>query len=57
MNDSLTVVDGKMIVTKMISKKWRVYFKGERYERGQWSKMIERKFDDFCNHVLNPLEL
>jgi hypothetical protein len=19
--------------------------------------MIERKFDDFCNHVLNPLEL
>lgn len=55
-NDSLTVVDGKLIVAKHISSPWKSYFFGERYDRGQWSKMLEKNMQDFCNHILNPIE-
>lgn len=55
-NDSLTVVDGKLIVTENIKRPWQSFFFGERYERGTWIRMLQKTMPDFCNHILNPME-
>lgn len=55
--DTETVANGKVKALTTIDKVWRVGFFGERYDRGQWNLMMQRKMDDFCNHILNPTEL
>ena len=55
--DTETVVNGKMIFLTTVGKEWRSGFYGERYDRGQWNLMMQKKMDDFCDHVLNPMDL
>lgn len=55
--DTETNVDGKLKFIHKVNSKWRTGFFGERYDRGQWSLMFQRKVDDFCNHILNPMEM
>lgn len=57
LNDTLIVFNGKTIVLKQISSPWPAILLGERYDRGQWNLMFQRKFNDFCMHILNPVEL
>lgn len=57
LNDSNTVVNGKWIFKKLVSSKWVASVYGERYDRGQWNLMVQKKYDDFCNYILNPTEM
>lgn len=55
-NDTYTVVNGKLKILKLISRPWRFALIGERYDRGKWNLMLQRKVENFCDHILNPLE-
>lgn len=57
LNDTFMVINGKLKILKKISSPWQSVFYGERYDRGQWNLMFQRKFTDFCFHILNPVEL
>lgn len=56
-NETLTVINGKIIATKTIKSPWNAGFYAEMYDRGQWSLMYQRRLQDFCAVILNPLEM
>lgn len=56
-NETLTVVNGKIIATKTIKSPWKAGFYAEMYDRGQWSLMYQRRLEDFCAVILSPLEM
>lgn len=56
-NETHTVVNGKIIATKTIKSPWKAGFYAEMYDRGQWSLMYQRRLEDFCTVILSPLEM
>lgn len=57
LNDTYTVINGSIKVLKLVSNPWPFAMIGERYDRGRWNLMLQRKLSNFCDHILNPLEL
>ena len=51
-NDVTTVANGTSVLTADIKSPWKMNFYGEQFDRGQWTKKFERKFDDFCKYNL-----
>lgn len=51
-NDTATVANGTAVIITEIKSPWKLIFYGEMFDRGQWEKKFERKFDDFCKYNL-----
>jgi hypothetical protein len=51
-NDTTTVANGSCILLTEIDSPWKLNFYGEQLDRGHWTIRFERKFDDFCKHIL-----
>lgn len=56
-NETMTVANGKLILTKTIKSPWKAGFYAEMYDRGQWSLMYQRRLEDFCAVALSPIEM
>lgn len=56
-NETLTIASGKVVSSKRIEGPWKAGFYAEMYDRGQWSLMYQRKVDDLCTAMFNPLEM
>lgn len=56
-NDTLTIANGEMLVTKQINSPWKGGFYAEMFDRGQWSLKFQRIENDFCKVMLNPWEM
>lgn len=51
-DDVTTVANGTTVLLEELKSPWKMNFYGEMYDRGQWNKKFERKFDDFCKYNL-----
>lgn len=56
-NDTTTVANGTTKLRERLGSPWKLHFYGEQFDRGQWTKRFERKFDDFCKYNLRFGEL
>ena len=56
-NDTTTVANGTTMLKERLQSPWQLHFYGEQFDRGQWTKRFERKFDDFCQYNLRFGEL
>jgi hypothetical protein len=51
-NDTTTVGNGTTVLKERIESPWQLHLFGEQFDRGQWTKRFERKFQDFCQYNL-----
>lgn len=56
-SDTQTIANGKVKFLTTVDSDFRFGIIGERYDRGEWILMFQRKFRDFCHHIMNPIEL